>query len=72
MATRRIEPGYANPIAFLDHSHSGADSGNQADALMSGYERQRRFDGPVSVRGMKIGVANPARFGLDQDLTGCR
>ncbi len=64
----RVEPGHADSVALLDDGHPGAQCDNDADRLVTGNEGRGRLQRPVAVRGMQVGVADAARFGLHQNL----
>ena len=72
MAAGRVEPRHADAVAFLDDRDARADRGDAADGLVAGDERQLRLQRPVAGRGVKVGVADAAGLGLDQDLARAR
>jgi hypothetical protein len=72
MTAGRIEPRHPDTVAFLHDGYAGTDGGDQSDTFMAGDKGERGLYRPVSARGVKIGVANAARFGLDQNLAGTR
>ncbi len=53
------EPGKGDPVADRDAGHAVTRRMDDADSLVAGNERQARLDGPVAMRGMNIGVAEP-------------
>jgi hypothetical protein len=65
-----IEPGHADTVALLDRRHARAESGDNADTLVPGVNGNAGFNGQSPIRGMQIGVADAAGFGLDQNLAG--
>jgi hypothetical protein len=66
----RIHPRHADPVTKLHDLDAGTDLDDDADAFMAGDEWRGRLDRPVAARGMQIGMAHPARLGLDQYLPG--
>ena len=62
------EPRHRNAIAFVQIGHAGPDAGDDADALVPGYERRSGLDRPVTTRRMDVRVAEPGRLDLDQHL----
>src|ERR1700733_8337935 len=68
MSAHRVQPGNANPIAFLHDCHARSDGGDDSDSLMAWNEKESWFYGPNAMRGVEIRVAHAARFRLDQDL----
>ena len=68
MAARRVEPGHADPIPFLDERHACAEGDNDPDRLMPRDEGRLRLQRPVAIGGVQIGVADAAGLGLDEDL----
>jgi hypothetical protein len=68
MATGRIEPGHADPVALLHEGHARSDRSNEADSLVARNEGQRGLHRPVAPRGMEIRVAHAAGLGFHQDL----
>ena len=70
MTAGRVDPGNPDPIAFLHDCYTRSDGSDRSDCLMAGNERQIRLNRPVAMRGVKIGVAHPARLRFDYDLTG--
>ena len=70
MAAGRVEPRHADSVALLDDRDAGAERDDAADRLVAGDERDFGLQGPVAGRGVEIGVADAAGFGLDQNLTG--
>lgn len=65
-----VQPGDADPVAFLHSGHSAAHRGDVADAFVTGNERQRRLHRPVALGGMQVGVADAGGFDLHQYLPG--
>src|SRR5271166_5016630 len=70
MAAGRVEPRHADSVALLDDGDASAERDDTADGLVARDERRLGLEWPVAGRGVEIRVADPARFGLDQDLTG--
>ncbi|MGX1480162.1 UNVERIFIED_CONTAM: hypothetical protein RKD50_008970 [Streptomyces canus] len=64
------QPGHGHPLPDLQVSHALAERLDEADALMAGDEGRGGLDGPVAVRGMDVGVAQPRRLHADADLAG--
>ena len=62
------QPGHRDAFADGDLGHAGTELDDDADALMAGDERRRRLDGPVAMRGMDVGVAQPGRLHVDAHL----
>jgi len=54
--------------AALVAGDAGPGCRHDAHGLVPGHEWQLRFHRPIAVRGMEVGVANTARFDLDQHL----
>jgi hypothetical protein len=67
MAAGRVKPWHADPVALLDNRHACAERDDAADRF---DERDLGLEGPVAGRGVEIGVADPAGFRLDENLTG--
>jgi hypothetical protein len=67
-----VEPRYPDAVALLNDGDPRTDRRDEANPLVAGDEREARLQGPVSTRGVQIGVADPARLGLDEDLPGLR
>ena len=55
-------------VAHCDLADARAQFANDPDALVAGNEWRRRFDGPVAVRGVNVGVTETARFDPDEHL----
>jgi hypothetical protein len=72
MATCRVEPGHPNAIPFLDRCHSRPNGCHTTNRLMARNEGKGGLQGPVAVRGVEIGMANPAGLGFYENLTGSR
>jgi hypothetical protein len=51
---------------------AGAERDYNAGAFVSGNKRQSRFDGPISLRRMQVGVTNPAGDNLYESLPWAR
>jgi hypothetical protein len=68
MTARRVEPGYADPIAFLHCGYARAHGGNGPNAFMTGNEGGIRLDRPVAICGMQVRMTDAARFDLHEDL----
>ncbi|MGY4623547.1 hypothetical protein ACVWY3_001303 [Bradyrhizobium sp. USDA 4486] len=71
---RIVQPGDTDGIADPQTLHAGPERGDDAGSLMAGNEGRHRLHRPVAVGGVQVGVADAARFDLDQDLarTGLR
>src|SRR5580658_5766487 len=72
MATRRVEPGHPNPIAFLHDRYARPDRGHTPNGFVARNEGQRGLQGPVAIRRVEIRMANPASLGLYENLTRSR
>src|SRR5690606_11920432 len=68
------EPGDGDPVAGADVPDQVSGAADDADALVAGDERRGGSDRPVPACGVDVGVAQPGRLDLDQDLlrTGLR
>ena len=63
-----MQPRNADPIALLDAADGTADADDRTHAFMAGDERRFRFNRPIAVRGVEVGVANPGRRDANDDL----
>ena len=72
LAAGPAEPGDRDPVADLVVVHILSQLFDNADALVSRDERRGRLDRPIALRGVDVGVAEPAGLHPDQDLAGCR
>ena len=66
VATGGVEPGHANPVAFLDVLDAGTDARDEADTFVTRNEGRIRLHRPVAFGGMQIRVAHSRC--LDPDL----
>ena len=57
-AARRPQPGVADFVTDLEVLDAVTERDNGAITFMSGDERRLRLHGPITVRGMQIGVAH--------------
>ena len=69
-----VEPWNADTVALLHGRHTTTDCDNGPDGLMARNKRRLRFDRPISVCSVKVGVANTAGLRFDKYLSdaGCR
>ncbi|KAG1254351.1 hypothetical protein G6F57_011027 [Rhizopus arrhizus] len=65
MATRRVQPGDADPVAFPDVPYPASHGHDVPHALVAGDEWRVRFHRPVALGGVQVGVAYAT--GLDPD-----
>ena len=65
---RRVEPGHANAISQLKVGDIRPYRHHLADPFMTGNKRRYRFDGPVALRRMEIGMADAGRRNFHQHL----
>jgi hypothetical protein len=63
-----MQPRNADPIALLDAADGTADRGHCSHAFVARDERRFRFDGPIAMCGVEVGVADPGRRDADEDL----
>ena len=70
VAAGRVEPRHADAVALFDDRDACAERDDAADRFVARDERDFGLEGPVAGRGVEIGVADPAGFGLDENLTG--
>src|SRR5512132_1073805 len=61
-AAGAAEPWHRDALADRDLRDAGGGLDDDADALVPGYERRRRLDRPVAVRGVDVGVAQARRL----------
>jgi hypothetical protein len=66
--TRRRQPGHPDPVALLYNGHARSYGGDQTDAFMARNERECGPHRPVAMGRVKVGVADAAGFGVDQNL----
>jgi len=64
-----MQPGNADAVAFFEMLYPRAKRRNYAGALVTGNERRRWLNGPITVGGVQVRVANSACFDLDEGLT---
>src|SRR3984885_9438944 len=69
LTARVTEPRDRDPVTDRTGAHTGAELLDITDALVPGNERRCRLYRPVAVRGVDIGVAQPACLDPDEDLT---
>jgi hypothetical protein len=60
-----VQPDDAGAIAFLYGRDVSANAGDVPNTLVSGDEGRRRFDGPITFRGVQIGMTYAACLHLD-------
>ena len=65
-----VEPGHADPVAFLHMGDARTDGGDMPDAFMAGNEGRVGFDRPVPFCRVQVGMAHAGCRNLDQDLPG--
>jgi hypothetical protein len=70
VAAGRVKPWHADSVALLDDRDACAERDDTADGFVARDERDFGLEGPVAGRGVEIRVADAARLGLDEDLTG--
>jgi hypothetical protein len=63
-----MQPRNSDAIALLDAADGTADADDRTHAFMAGDERRFRFDRPIAVCGVEVGVADPGRGDADEDL----
>ena len=63
-----MQPRNADAIALLDAKDGTADGGHRPHAFVSGYEGRVRLDGPIALRCVEIGMADPRRGNTDENL----
>jgi hypothetical protein len=68
MTARRVQPGYADPVAFLYRGYAPAHGGDGPNAFMTGNEGRVGLDRPVAICGMQVRMTHTARFDLHKDL----
>jgi hypothetical protein len=68
MAASSVQPRHTDSVALLERGDVRAHLRNVANAFMAGDEGQDGFYGPISLSGMEIGMAYPARHYLNQYL----
>jgi hypothetical protein len=61
-----VQPRDADWIPFAEARDAGPKRSNNPGTLMAWNERQTRLDGPVSIRGVQVGVTDTARHDLDE------
>ena len=66
------QPGDRDPVADGPGGDTGAELLDVADAFVAGGERRYRFDRPVAVCGVNVGVAEPAGLHPHQNLARAR
>src|SRR5258705_7261677 len=69
MPASTMQPGNADAVAFFEMLYPRAKRRNYAGALVTGNERRRWLNGPITVGGVQVRVANSACFDLDEGLT---
>ena len=69
-AACRPQPRVANLVAELQIGDTRAERNDGAVTLVAGDEWRLRLDGPITMRGMQIGVAHAGGLQLDQYLAG--
>jgi len=67
-AASRPEPGVSDLVADLQVVNPFTESDDGAVALVAGNERRLRFDGPITMRCMEVGVTNTRGLQLHQRL----
>ncbi|MNF91961.1 hypothetical protein D3C84_745850 [compost metagenome] len=70
VAAGRVQPGNADPVAFLDVGDPGAHGDHVADAFVAGNEGRLGLDRPVALGSVQVGVADAAGGDLHQQLSG--
>ena len=68
MTARRVQPGHADPVAFLHRCYAPAHRGDGPNAFMTGNEGGVGLDRPVAMRGMQVRMTDTAGFDLHEDL----
>ncbi|ODA70516.1 hypothetical protein APS67_005250 [Streptomyces sp. AVP053U2] len=69
-SARAAEPRHGDPLTDGEVGDALAELLDEADAFVAGYEGRGGLDGPVAVRGVDVGVAQPGRLDADADLPG--
>ena len=53
-----VQPWNADAIPFLHVFHAGAHGADETDTFVTGNERRFRFDRPIAIGGMQVGMSN--------------
>jgi hypothetical protein len=64
-----VQPGHAHPVAFLQVRHASAQCRYDSCGFVPWDEWWRWPDGPITLGGVQVRMADAARFDLHQNLT---